>query len=307
MISLLLSVLAAAPVVLQTHPCVDEGALFDRQVALELGAPVLRTPPEGGSELTRVNLRCEEALVVVEVTPATGPGAVRRIDPGGGNEPTRRRTLALATAELISATERPPQVTPAPAVPGRAPLRARTETAAVEPPARAAGPWLFSAQAKVVSFVGPQHSKGLGASVALERAVWRQLAVRAELAVEYAGEREPQGRLWLLGGSASLGPQWRLPVAVPLALGIGARAGLARLAGVPDAQSPLAGLARVGPWWGVTGNARLRLAPVERSGATLGLEAGLVLGSFTGLRSDHWAWGVDGGWLALQAGWELPW
>jgi hypothetical protein len=310
----LLAVLAAAPrVELWVDPCVEPPGVLDRLLSLELGAPVLAAVEPPSADATRVRLECDGALVRVEVIdPTTGKTAHRRIDPAAASGATRPRLLALATAELVSASwlelaARPAPVAAVDATASPAARAAATELLQARLEPAKDKPWLVSLHASGFGFVGPEQSLGFGGRLGLERSIAWRLALRTELAVDHASARDPLGSLDLLSGSLSLLAMVRLPSPVPLSLGLGARGGVARLLGQPDQSRATDGFSRTGPWTSAVANVRLRVADADRGGLSISFEGGVVIWPFTGLRSDGRAFGVDGGFVALQLGWELPW
>lgn len=288
--AVLLLLLAAAPLALSVDPCVEAPGLA-KQVELELG-------PQGGEGVS-ARLFCEQGEVVIEVLgPGDGQQALKRVQTNGASGTTLTRLLALATAELVGAARAAP---PSPAPPPELVEAPRVEKPVAEPA------WVAGAQLEGLSYLGAVHPLGVGVRVGVERAVVWRVALRGELAFQGAFDREALGALNLLGGFVSLGPQVRLPVALPLSLGLAARFGVGRLAGTPADAATTDGFVRSGTWWGASANARLRFASADRAGFVVGLEGGVVLQPLVGLRSDGALWGANGGWVSLLLGWELPW
>ncbi|MBI5547306.1 MAG: hypothetical protein HY901_25775 [Deltaproteobacteria bacterium] len=294
-------VLSASPVTLELDPCVPDVAALERSARLELG----ESEQAGSGPPLTVSVRCVQDEVELEVREGSAVRAHRRLDLRASPGPPLTRLLALAIAELISASRAEPAArTPispdAPAPPASLPTPVGTAR-------RADGPlWAGWLQAEGFAAFGAQHQLGVGARLGVERRL-SVAAVRGELSVEHASEREPMGSLDELLVSGSVGGQLSPWPTRPVAFGLSAKLGLARLAGRPDENAAADGVIRLGPFAAVFAHAKARLAPVDRAGLVLGLELGYVVLPYRGRRSDGQLWGCDGAWLAFTCGWEVPW
>lgn len=96
---------------------VDEAEVA-AQLTIELGAELL----PAGPGVTRVKVRCEGAVLVLGVDdPVTGKSLERRVELGNAAPKARTRLLAIAIAELVSASWTELETNPTPIVPPAGP------------------------------------------------------------------------------------------------------------------------------------------------------------------------------------------
>ena len=217
---------------------------------------------ENAPEVTRIDVTCEssdEAVAIRVNDPLTSKDVARRVSVAGIDERARARTIALAVAELVSASWVELETTPEPKVqpiPQRVvvvheherPTRpvakiARTTRRPPSPPV------VFQAVAGARVFFESRELL-VGGGAAIEPWLSRTIALRFDGFVEHASATRQPGDVNIdtastaaaIGLGASLGD-------VRLTGMLGLRVGYARLVGLAKAQN-LQGEVIDGPWVG---------------------------------------------------------
>jgi hypothetical protein len=290
-------------------------------VALELDARVA-TPDRAGAEATRVEVACAGAAVELTVSDrVTGKRLTRTMALGERDAQVAARLVAIAAAELVLTSWMEltlPRAAAAPPPPDSAPASPELRRAAQEraerhlPRSAGAGHVLAVGQA-----LGPFDGIGLawggglrfgwtagGAPVEDDARVWRP-GVDLELTAARNETSRALGTVEIAIWSAAL----RISVRIArgrswLDVGAGGRAGVARLAGIPDDALTTRGGTLAGTWAGPiayvgVGRRFWRLV------ATAGVEGGTVVREVAGLVDDGRPISVAGRWLSgtLAIGW----
>ena len=289
-------------------------------VALELDARVV-TPERAGEQTARVEVVCTGADVALKVTDRlTGKLLTRTMTLGQRDAQVSARLIAIAVAELVltswmeltlpaAAAASPPDA--APAAPE---LRRAAQERAQRHFTRPAGPGYVLAVGQALGpfdGVGVAWGGGLrfgwtpgGARVADDVALWRpafDLELTAARNETSRGLGSVDVSLWSAALRVSLrrarGPSW-------FDVGAGGRAGVARLAGMPDDVTTTRGATLAWTWAGPVayvgvGRRFWRLA------VAAGVDGGTVLRAVSGLVDDGPSISVAGRWLSgtLAIGW----
>ena len=227
-----------------------------RIAAIELHAE--RTNDDA-PDVTRIDVTCESAdAVALHVTdPLTSKDVARKVSIAGIDERARGRTIALAVAELVSASWVELETTPEPRVepiPQRVAIHERVKPPPKMPPVRRAPrapspPVVFEAAASARVFFESRELL-LGGGAAIEPWLSRTIALRFDGFVEHASATRRPGDVNVdtastsaaIGLGASLGD-------VRLTGMLGLRVGYARLVGLAKTQN-LQGEVIDGPWVG---------------------------------------------------------
>lgn len=304
MTSILLTLVAASPVQVQVEACPGiDAAEVERITGIELGS----APPT--PEPVRARVSCSSTTEVRVDDPVTKKSLVREIDLAPLAPKAKARTLALAIAELISASWSELLLNPEPkveAVGEKTPpevLESVRESLPEEAPrgtlrleAYGAGRGLFSTPAL-------QWGGGL-------RVLWaprERLGGLFDLSGEHAETRDAAGRLSMdtASLSASLALLFAPAESLRLHAALGGRLGLGRVIGTPvDAEAT-----RGGTLTGGFGGPQLSLGAALVLGhfvVSLGLEAGWALLKLRGTVDGARGLGLDGAWASAQlgAGWS---
>ena len=289
-------------------------------VALELDARVV-TPERAGEQTARVEVACTGADVALKVSDRlTGKLLTRTMTLGQRDAQVTSRLIAIAVAELVltswmeltlpaAAAASPPDA--APAAPE---LRRAAQERAQRHFTRPAGTGYVLAVGQALGpfdGVGVAWGGGLrfgwtpgGARVDDDVSLWRpafDLELTAARNETSRGLGTVDVSLWSAALRVSLrrarGPSW-------FDVGAGGRAGVARLAGMPDDVTTTRGTTLAGTWAGPVayvgvGRRFWRLA------VAAGVEGGTVLRAVSGLVDDGPSISVAGRWLSgtLAIGW----
>jgi hypothetical protein len=314
-----------APSALEVSVDVDRCSFLTREhmlqlVALELDARVV-TPDRAGEQTARVEVACAGAEVKLAVAdPLTGKVLTRTMTLGGRDTLVGARLVAIAVAELVLTSWMEltlPRASAAPSADGPPPApelrRAAQERAQRHFPRGAGTGYVLALGQALGPFdgVGVAWGGGLrfgwtsgGTRVDDDIWLWRPgfdlelTAVRNETS---RGLGTVDVSMWSAALRVSLrlarGRSW-------FDVGAGGRAGVARLAGVPDDVTTTRGATLAGTWAGPiayvgVGRRFWRLA------VAAGVEGGTVLRAVSGLVDDGPSISVAGGWLSgtLAIGW----
>jgi hypothetical protein len=251
----------------------DAGIAEDaaRIAAIELHAD--RT--EDAPDVTRIHVVCEspDEIALHVVDPLTSKEVTRKVSVERIDPRARARTIALAVAELVSAswveleTTPEPQVQPIPrrAQP-RAPMRhapsaptPKTSTAKTPPPT-ALPPIVFQAEATARVFFESRELL-LGGGVVVEPWLARTVLLHFDASVEHANGTRAPGDVSIDAASTSAAfGVGTSAAALRLTSTLGLRAGYARLAGFTTATG-LHGQSIAGAWVGPEIGFGLELMP----------------------------------------------
>jgi hypothetical protein len=289
-------------------------------VALELDARVV-TPDRAGERTARVQVACAGADVGLEVSDRlTGKILTRTMTLGDRDAQVGARLVAIAVAELVLTSwmeltlPRASAATPADGGPASPELRQAAQERAQRHFPRAAGTGYVLA---VGQALGPFDGVGIawggglrfgwtpgGARVDDDVSRWRP-AFDLELTAARNETSRGLGTVDVSMWSAALRVSLRLARGRSWAdVGAGGRAGVARLAGMPDDATTTRGATLAGTWAGPiayvgVGRRFWRLA------VAAGVEGGIVVRPVSGLVDDGPSISVAGRWLSgtLAIGW----
>jgi hypothetical protein len=275
-----------------------------RIAAIELHAT--RVPSdESAPDVTRIDVTCEpsDAIALHVTDPLTSKDVARRVSVAGIDERARARTIALAVAELVSASWVELETTPEPIarpipqrVAPRGHPRRTTKPAPIKLPA-STPPVVFQALAGARVFFESREPL-LGGGAAVEPWLSRAIVLHFDAFVEHASATRRPGDVNVdtvstaaaIGLGASFG-------ALRLSGTLGVRAGYARLVGLARAQN-VQGEVIDGAWVGPELRFGIELAPRAHVHAvitwTLGWAAAGVVGPIPGDRDvlAQGAWGA---------------
>jgi hypothetical protein len=274
-------------------PEVPEPAIR-RIIGIEIGDLLLEAGAATPADADRLSVRCAggEAAWLQARGAAGDPvdRTIRLTDFPGDAAP---RALALAGIEMLAA------LSPA--------VRERLQTRqAAAPPASetapAGGRIAVSASAVRRDFIGANGFGGWGGRVGVERPVGARWLASGDLELDGGGVTIALGdaTAWLV----SLGGFWgvnAIGAHVAGSLSLGARAGLARLDGMPAGGSGAVGASALRPWWGPAIAARGVLGR-GALGAVLSLEAGFTARGAEALAGGATVLAVKGAWLTGGVG-----
>lgn len=227
-----------------------------RIAAIELRAE--RVPAgERAPDVTRIDVTCEsgDAIALHVTDPLTSKDVARKVSVAGIDERARARTIALAVAELVSASWVELETTPEPKVqpiPQRVAVRARAKPLAKIAPMkkpREAPPIVVQAVAGARVFFESREPL-LGGGAAIEPWLSRAIVLRLDGFIEHASTTRRPGDVNVDTASAAaaigLGTTFG-PLRLTGMLGV--RVGYARLAGLSRTQNVL-GEVIDGAWCG---------------------------------------------------------
>jgi hypothetical protein len=276
----------------------DPGLADDvgRIAAIELHA--MRVPPaEEGADVTRIDVECDGDEVALRVAdPLTSKEVTRRVSITGVELRARARTIALAVAELVSASWVELETTPEPKVepiPKRVPPRdlprasPRAHARPREPSAPPTPPVVFQAVAGARVFFDSRELL-LGGGLVVEPWLTRSVLLRFDGFVEHGSGTRVPGDVTVdtMSTAAGIGLGMRAS-ALRLTTTLGVRAGYARLVGL-SRVSGLQGAALDGAWVGPEVSLGLELFPRAHvhavASATLGWAIAGVIGPVPGDR-----------------------
>ncbi len=296
-----LALLAVAPVQVQLEECPGiDAAEVERITGIELGS----SPPT--PEPVRARVTCAPKQTEVRVDdPVTKKSLVRSIALAALAPKAKARTLALAIAELVSASWSELLLNPEPKVEAAGPptppevLERVREALPDEAPRGTLRLEAYGGGRGLVSTPALQWGGGL-------RVLWAprdRLGGAFELGGEHAETRDASGRLSLDSGSVSAGLLVMFAPAEALRLhaALGGRVGVGRVVGTPvDAE-----VTRGGTLAGAFGGPQLQLGAALVLGhfvASLGVEAGWALLKLRGTVDGSRGLGLDGAWVSAQVG-----
>jgi len=278
-----------------------------RIVAIELGAAV--NPPDAPATITQVRLLCESGLYLLRMEdPVTGKSLARRIEPAALAPSARERLLALAIAELVSASWTELEWNPEPAVEPAGPRatpevrQAALEVVRIRAPLPAPKSSLrVAAVLDGRSFPsGPDLLLGGGVRLAQDRGSHLTLCI--DVLVDRGTAQVPIGEVAVDTVTASARVQLEQRFAlVALHAGAGLRAGWAQLEGRTQSPQVMSGSV-AGPSGGVLGAAGARLGIARRLSLEVVGEGGWVLFPITGRVGGVGSHDValDGAWVGAQ-------
>jgi len=304
-------------VTLEVDPCVAADSTEVRRiVGVELDA-LLATGD--ADDATRVHVVCEGALALIEVDDAvTGKMLLRRVDLSSAPPKGKPRLLALAIAELVSASwielesNPEPRVAPATASSPEAraavlgTLRERSHAAPpppVSPAPTAASTWRALAVVAHRSVFADDGTSawGLGARLAYDHG--SGVGAVVDLVADRATNDEALGVVTVDTVSASaaahLSRAWS-PFAASVGLGI--RAGFAHFSGDPRSPDRVRGDALTSAWGGPLVGASLRARVASAIAVELSGEAGYAVVPVSGLVDGVREVSIRGVWLGAQLG-----
>jgi hypothetical protein len=280
-------------------------------LGLELGELLVSSDAAPRPVSDRLSIRCAGNMAWLEASGADGVHPVdRTLSLDDFPEDLAPRALALAGLELLAARSPAVRVQldakrePAPK-PASTPVVAPPPSAAATssaPPRRALrlglnGTWRTFLVDRGISAWGGQ------ALVTQDLGRWWQL--RADLEVVGSGRQVSLGETRALLGSCSVGLAARAGHPdMGVALGLGARVGLARLVGSATDQTIASTGTATGPWGGpmASASAHVGLGPAV---LVLAFEVGSSLGTVRGLAEGHRALVIQDTWLAFSLGGAL--
>jgi hypothetical protein len=223
-----------------------------RIAAIELHATRVN---EDAPDVTRIHVICdapdEVALRVVD--PLTSKEVTRKVSIAEIDPRARARTIALAAAELVSASWVELETTPEPKVqpiPRRVVPPSKVKPIRATPtPAKTSPPFVFQAEASARVFFDSRELL-LGGAVSVEPWLNRLVFLRFDAAVEHGDGTRSPGDVTIDAASSSAAVGFGTSEsALRLTTTLGLRAGYARLAGFTTATG-LHGQAIAGAWIG---------------------------------------------------------
>jgi hypothetical protein len=284
-----------------------------RIVGVELGA--LLTDDLSGGDVTRVTVTCEAGHVRLRVDdPITGKSLKRDVDLVEDDASARARLVALAVAELVVTswteleTNPEPQVPPAGPRPTASAVQAARETVQVRAP-KLRDPHLGETRiSAVVSrrsfFSEPEALWGGGVSVGRDQ--FPSIGWTVDVLAEHGETSVSLGKVamdtFTAGASLVLYRRWSVVV---FQMGLGLRAGAARLSGTPSNPSEAEASSGVAPWGWPTATAGLRLHPVGPLVIALAGETGYVVLPMSGAVQGKKEITVEGPWIGTQLSFGL--
>jgi hypothetical protein len=279
-----------------------------RIVGIELRATLDADDATPAADTTHVRVTCAERLAELTVDDAiTGKSLSRSIDIEAASPNSRARLIALAVAELVSASwtelETPPTVPPAGPRPSPAAVGAAREAVHAKVPRLAPRSFRVVVAGSVRAVLGETVLYGANARAAYGDAE-HPIGYRLDLGIEHGTESTALGSVGIdsAGAAAALLFHAALPgVFASGHAGAGARYGYAWLAGQP-ANASVRGETVTGSWLGPLATAGLTLAPGRTFRADLDLEAGYALLAVTGHVTGAADAGIRGAWLGALLG-----
>lgn len=292
---------------IEIDPCVNASRDDVRRlVAIELGSLVADAP---GSDQTRVAVGCKETLVELRVDdPITRKSLVRDVDLAETVPRARARLLALAIAELVSASWIELEAIPSPKVPPAGPApsleakRAATVTVRRQIESSPFDRFRLTAFGTGAGFfTGPGLTGGGGMQLARDHAY--HVGWQVDLQAAHGNAVVPLGSVSV--DLINVGTAFVMHYATPRIAfqgGVGLRGGAARLSGSPVSSDAATGGTVWGAWGGPLATASLGVAVSRRLLVDLAAEAGYVVVPVGGLVADVRQVAVDGAWLSFRVG-----
>ena len=306
---------ARPPIVLVLDPCAAvDAAEVRRLVPIEMGAPLAPSNDAGDKapadttrvDTTHVFVGCivgSPQLVRLEVRdPDSGRRVDRVITLVGDSKTDQARLVAIVAVELVAASrselqEAAPAVVAAPAP---APLALAVAVTPAPPLAPPRPRWRALALGSLRHFAGlPRLLPGGG--LAVERVSVHGFGLSADAFAEGAAEPTALGDVDAFVASLGLVGTWRVERGrFAWESGVGARGGVARLAG-RSAQAVRPGVLSA-PWTGPLVAARAQAAVGRRVVLSLGGEVGYVTSAVAGHVEGHTDVAVSGAWWNIVLG-----
>lgn len=256
-------------------PAADAGEVR-RILAIELRAPVALVSEAGATRDVALGISCDAAAAHVRMDDQlTGKQLLRDVDISATAAIALDRLIALAGAELISASWAELMLAPPRAAAGDPAASGAREQALAVVRERATD----QRRTRLFLLARAGASPGRGLALGGGLAVSRDFATRLRGAVDATFDRRaqtaPPGAITAELASVGLSLAVRLPVrAWELGAGAGARVGVARLAGTPADGTSLLGHSLTAPTWGPLAMVRAT-SPARRA---LVLELALEVG-----------------------------
>ena len=267
-------------VTLSIDPCVAvDGVDVRKIVEIELHTTIV------DAGLTKVTARCRELLIELTVEDSiTGKSLVRTIDLASAAPKARARLLALAIAELVSASWTELETNPTPAVPPAGPAPPPAAKAAARDVVHARVPIFTAAPSRPLRVVALLDRRaflaktawvtGFGVRVAQDTG---RLGWTAEMVASQGTANATLGDVAMdvvgVALGLTLGAQWSQVSARGAA---GVRFGAARLSGVPRGDD-VEGRSVRGPWGGPFLGGSLSFIPLKPLIIEASIEAGYVV------------------------------
>jgi hypothetical protein len=269
------------------------------------GAPISATDDPN---VTRVTIGCSGPWVRLEVLdPVSGKTLVRHLDLSGNDASTRTRMLGLSAAELVAASWIELTMRPAP----RSQIvEAKGSPAARDAAANAAQKALAQPSFYRLDAVASAQRTGssdlltLGGGIGASWVHRGWQVIGADLLVERGSEDVSLGSIQTLLASGSVSLRIRQRIAwLAVEGGLGARAGLAYMQGVPAeiTPRPLATEATL-PWWGPMIMLRVEAFVAQRVAFVLGFEAGRVIYAADGRAAGQSGSAIENQWIGMTVG-----
>jgi hypothetical protein len=293
---------------LDLDACVAAPDEIRRVVAVELGA-LLETGDAGADRRTRVAVTCDGTAVALRVDdPITNKSLARTIDLAGALPAARSRLLALAIAELVSASWTELELDPDPTAPliGPHPTLAGRDAALTSVHARA-----HRAPAPPARLVldggGEKFFAGspmlAGAGLRVERDSFDPIGWVVDGEVHHGDQMTAIGRVSTdvlgVGGAIVVHRgfgRWHVH------LGGGARGGAVELAGVAATTAAARGERFWAPWLGVLATGSVEVVLAHRFVLGARLETGEVISPVGGTVDGRRIVAIDGAWLEASIG-----
>jgi hypothetical protein len=285
---------------LDLSACEEPFASEVRRIAgIELRAVVV-DQAQPGAAVTRAVVKCHDAAADLWVSDSVTSKLVVRTVSLGETEPrARARLIALAVAELVSASWEEVESNPNPKVPAQTPAPARVRESvrhAIDRPERSAVDALFDAR-----LLPSSGALLLGGAVRSSIRLDSPLHLRLEAGGDIGTVQRALGSVSIQTGHGSAALGWALDFGVVSALlWAGGTLGFARIAGQPRAAAT--GNTQSGLLVGPEAGCDFVLWPRALAHMMLGLSGG---GALIGVRGDvqgDRSVAVLGSWFALRMG-----
>jgi hypothetical protein len=270
-----------------------------RIAGVELRAMVVE-PDESHGAVTRTIVTCRDTVADLWVSdPVTAKLVLRTVSLAETSPRARARLIALAIAELVSASWEEVESNPEPRVPPATPTPPEERAIvrrALERPQRVAVDALGDARALLGSGV-----LLLGGAIRAAVRLGPPLTLRLQACTDVGSASTSLGdvAIQITHGSAGLG--WAFDLgALDALLWAGALVGYARLAGEPNPSAT--GHVQSGPWAGPEAGIDILFWPREVAHLVLGLSGGAALLGVRGDVQGGESVGASGAWGALTLG-----
>lgn len=302
---------ASIGVVVSIEPCVPVAEQTVRRlIALELRASLPAASLDGGNSAARIELSCQESLVVVQVHDmVTGKSVTRRIDAGGMPEQGRERLVALAAVELLIASWAELATMASPhslGVDAKASAQVRRKARAVASQHLPQTPWQDAVMAYgLLSREKHGFAGGAGLRWIRDHEAWTGFSLST--AVDTAQVSVPLGTVAVRSAQLSAAVHSHKSLQrLRLRAGLGVRLGVVSMVGRPADAASTSADSSVGFTFGpmLHIDVEHRLGPLV---ATLSLEPGYHVLGVGGLVDQVREVGVQGPWLVTTLGLGARW